>query len=251
VKEEKKIYFASDFHLGLEAVMDPMAMEKHVVKWLRSVAGTASAIYLVGDIFDFWWEYKSVVPKGFTRFLGTVSELTDNGLEIHFFTGNHDMWIGDYLLKECGMILHTKPLYAELLGKKFYIAHGEGLGTRDKAYSVLLWLFRNRILRKTYSFLHPRIGLAIAHRWTSHSRLTKDYFENFRGADKEPLIRHASHILESQEVDYFIFGHRHIRLEYDAGGTGTKIFFLGNWFNAPCYVSWDGKKAVMHDLSYQ
>ena len=251
MKDEKKIYFASDFHLGLEALMDPLARERHVVKWLSSIADTASAIYLVGDIFDFWWEYRSVVPRGFTRFLGKVSELTDSGLEIHFFTGNHDMWIGDYLSKECGMILHTGPLYTDLLGKKFYVAHGEGLGTRDRSYKLLLWLFRNRTLRKMYSFLHPRIGLAIAHRWTSHSRLTKEYSKEFRGEDNEPLVRHARSILETQKVDYFIFGHRHIATEYDLGSSYAKIFFLGNWFNAPCYVSWDGQQATMHTFSFR
>lgn len=247
---QKKIYFASDFHLGLEAVMDPKAREMHVVKWLKSIADSASAIYLVGDIFDFWWEYKSVVPKGFTRFLGTVSGLTDNGIDIHFFTGNHDMWIGDYLSKECGMILHTSTLYTELLGKKFYITHGEGLGTTDTSYKILLWIFRNKLLRKMYSFLHPRIGLAIANKWTSHSRLTKNYAEKFKGEEKESLVRHARDILQSKEVDYFIFGHRHISFEYDLGSGGPKIFFLGNWFNAPCYVSWDGKEAILNNFSY-
>jgi len=250
VTAENKIYFASDFHLGLEADTDPLAREKHVVAWLRSVAPNAAAIYLVGDIFDFWWEYKSVVPRGFTRFLGTISELTDRGLEIHFFTGNHDMWISDYLSKECGMILHTEPLYTELLGKKFYIAHGEGLGTRDTSYKLLLWIFRNRMLRKMYSFLHPRIGLAIAHKWTRQSRLAKHYASDFKEAENESLVRHAKKILESEEVDYFVFGHRHIALEYELDRTGSRIFFMGNWFNAPCYVSWDGKKALLHEFNY-
>ncbi len=247
----KKIYFASDFHLGLEVDTEPLAREKHVVRWLRSVAGEASAIYLVGDIFDFWWEYKSVVPRGFTRFLGTISELTDAGIEIHFFTGNHDMWISDYLSKECGMILHTKPLLTELSGKMFYIAHGEGLGTRDVSYKVLLWVFRNRILRKLYSFLHPRIGIAIAHRWTKNSRLAKHYYCEFKNPENESLVRHAKHITQSEEVDYFIFGHRHIALDYELDSAGARIFFLGNWFNAPSYVSWDGNKAVLHKFNYQ
>jgi len=246
----KKIYFASDFHLGLEVDSDPLKREKHVVRWLRSVAGEASAIYLVGDIFDFWWEYKSVVPRGFTRFLGTVSELTDAGIEVHFFTGNHDMWISDYLSKECGMTLHTKPLLTELSGKKFYIAHGEGLGTRDVSYKVLLWLFRNRLLRKLYSFLHPRIGLAIAHRWTKNSRLAKHYYSELKNPENESLIRHAKHIAQSEEVNYFIFGHRHIALDYELDSAGSRIFFLGNWFNAPSYVSWDGNRAVLHEFNY-
>lgn len=247
----KKIYFASDFHLGLEVDTDPLLREKHVVKWLRSVAGDAAAIYLVGDIFDFWWEYKSVVPRGFTRFLGTISELTDSGLEIHFFTGNHDMWISDYLSRECGMVLHTEALYAELLGKKFYIAHGEGLGTRDTSYKILLWIFRNRLLRKLYSSIHPRIGLAIAHRWTKESRLAKHYASEFINPDNESLVRHAKKVLESKEVDYFVFGHRHIALDYEMATRGPRIFFLGNWFSAPAYMSWDGDQALLHEFNYQ
>jgi len=250
VTENNKIYFASDFHLGLEAVMDPLMRERHVVNWLNSIEDSASEIYLVGDIFDFWWEYKSVVPKGFTRFLGNISRLTDRGVRIHFFTGNHDMWIGDYLSKECGMILHTEPLQTEILGKKFYIAHGEGLGPGDRSYKLLLWAFRNGVLRKMYSFLHPRIGLAIAHRWTKHSRLTRNYSNGFKGPDKESLVMHAEHIMQTQEVDFFIFGHRHIAYEYELGERGSRIFFLGNWFNAPYYVSWDGDKAELKEFSY-
>ncbi|MBS0011526.1 MAG: UDP-2,3-diacylglucosamine diphosphatase [Bacteroidales bacterium] len=246
---DKKIYFASDFHLGLEVGMKPLDREKHIVKWMKSVAGSASAIYLVGDIFDFWWEYKSVVPKGFTRFLGTISELTDSGIEIHFFTGNHDMWISDYLSKECGMTLHTEPLHTELMGKKFYIAHGEGLGSGDRSYKILLWLFRNRMLRKMYSFLHPRIGLAIAHRWTKKSRLAKHHTAELKDPDNESLIKHARQLIRSNKVDYFIFGHRHIALEYKLA-TDSTIFFLGNWFDAPAYVSWDGREAVLHMFNY-
>mgnify|MGYP006283283525 FL=1 len=247
---EKKIYFASDFHLGLNVDKDPLIREKHVVGWLRSVAAEARAIYLVGDIFDFWWEYKSVVPKGFTRFLGTVAELTDAGIEVHFFTGNHDMWIANYLSEECGMILHTGPLQTTLLGKNFYIAHGEGLGSTDRSYKFLLWIFRNRVLRKMYSFLHPRIGMAIAHKWTRHSRLAKHYSSELKEPENECLIRHAKDVSQSAEIDYFIFGHRHLALEYKLDPTGTSIFFLGNWFNAPAYVSWDGKNAVLHEFNY-
>lgn len=246
--EKKKIYFASDFHLGLKVDTDPLEREKHVVRWLRSIAGDASAIYLVGDIFDFWWEYKSVVPRGFTRFLGTISELTDRGLEIHFFTGNHDMWISDYLSEECGMILHTEPFYTELKGRTFLIAHGEGLGTTDRSYKLLLWIFRNRTLRKLYSSLHPRIGLAIAHKWTRHSRLAKHYYCPLKEPENESLIRYAKHVLQSRDVDFFIFGHRHIALEYEMEPSGSRIFFLGNWFNAPSYVSWDGDKAELHEF---
>ena len=136
--QNNKIYFSSDFHLGLKAVTEPLDREKRVVNWLKEISADAKEIYLLGDIFDFWWEYKKVVPKGFTRFLGTIAELTDNGTIIHFFTGNHDMWIGDYLQKECGMITHTDPYILETGGKRFFLAHGHGLGTNDNGYKLLL-----------------------------------------------------------------------------------------------------------------
>lgn len=230
--------------------MPPLVREKHVVKWLEEVSEEASAIYLVGDIFDFWWEYRSVVPKGFTRFLGTISGLTDKGIEVHFFTGNHDMWIGNYLSEECGMILHTGSLTTDLLGKTFYITHGEGLGTKDIFYKFLLRIFKNKVLRKLYSFVHPRLGLAIGHSWSRHSRLAKHYSSEFTGPEKEDLIRHALEVLRSEKIDYFIFGHRHIALEYSPENHESRIFFLGEWFSAPFYVSWDGREALLKEFSY-
>ena len=161
MKETGKIFFASDFHLGLKAGKDPAEREKLVVRWLTTVAPEAREIYLVGDIFDFWWEYKLVVPRGFTRFLGTVSSITDSGIPVHFFTGNHDMWVRDYLSTECGMLVHTSPFTGIIDGKKFHIAHGEGLGSKSTGYRILLWIFRNKPLRVLYSILHPRIGIGI------------------------------------------------------------------------------------------
>jgi UDP-2,3-diacylglucosamine hydrolase len=249
MKAGDKIFFASDFHLGLDAGMNPLKREKHVVRWLRSIADEAKAIYLVGDVFDFWWEYKSVVPRGFTRFLGTVSELSDRGIEIHFFTGNHDMWVRDYLQKECGMKVHTRPLKAEILGKIFYIAHGEGLGSREPGYRFLLWIFRNRFLRVLYSALHPRTGLAIAHGWSKHSRLAKNYMEEAEDLESEALVIHARNILKTDRIDFFIFGHRHIKLDYRV--ENSRIFILGNWFNAPCFLEWNGEKAELRDFIYR
>jgi UDP-2,3-diacylglucosamine hydrolase len=246
----KNIYFASDFHLGLKAGTDPLIREKHVVEWLSSVEKKAASIFLVGDVFDFWWEYRKVVPRGFTRFLGKISELTDSGIEIHFFTGNHDMWAGDYLNDECGMIIHTGDFILEHEGKKFYIAHGEGLGVNDTGYSILLWIFRNRLLQKLYSSLHPSIGIGIGHRWSSHSRLAKSYYSEFKGADNEPLIRYAAAILEKEDIDYFIFGHRHIALDHKMGEK-SRLFILGNWFNSPVYVEWNGVNIRMIDFPYR
>ena len=166
MKETGKIYFTSDFHLGLPTGSPPLEREKKVVGWLKSVIHDAKEIYLLGDIFDFWWEYKLVVPRGFTRFLGTVSEITDSGIPVHFFTGNHDMWVGDYFSDECGMIIHKAPITTLFNGKKFHLAHGEGLGTRSTGYKILLSIFRNKPLQTMYSALHPSIGVGIGHGWS-------------------------------------------------------------------------------------
>jgi UDP-2,3-diacylglucosamine hydrolase len=236
---EKKIYFASDFHLGLQTGIPPVEREKKVVRWLNSVAPYASEIYLLGDIFDFWWEYKLVVPRGFTRFLGTVAEITDSGVPVHFFTGNHDMWIGNYLTEECGIIAHTSPITTNFGGKKFHLAHGEGLGTKDWAYKILLSIFRNKPLRRMYSALHPSIGVGFGLNWSLHSRLGKGVEPEFFGESKEDLIRYAKSVLSREDIDYFIFGHRHLAMSYKLD-QGSEIVFLGDWIRGGSYAEWDG-----------
>ena len=243
--ETGKIYFASDFHLGLPAGSLPVEREKKVVKWLNSVAGDAKEIYLLGDIFDFWWEYKLVIPRGFTRFLGTVSEITDSGIPVHFFTGNHDMWVGNYFSDECGMTIHTSPVTKQFDGKRFHLAHGEGLGTKSTGYKILLSIFRNRPLQVMYSALHPSIGVGIGHRWSLNSRLGKGITKEFLGEEDEDLIRYARSVLENEKIDYFIFGHRHLAMKYNLMPE-TEIVFLGDWIKNGSYAEWDGK-----DLSFK
>jgi UDP-2,3-diacylglucosamine hydrolase len=243
-----KIYFASDFHLGLAAGSPPLEREKKVVNWLNSVSGDAKEIYLIGDIFDFWWEYRLVVPRGFTRFLGTISELTDSGITIHFFTGNHDMWVGDYLSDECGMTVHTSPFTTDFNGKKFHLAHGEGLGTLSTGYKILLSIFRNKPLQMMYSALHPSIGVGIGHRWSLSSRLGKGITKEFLGEEKEDLIRYARSVLEKDNIDYFIFGHRHLAMDYKLQ-TGAEIIFLGDWIKNGSYAEWDGNMLTFKTLT--
>lgn len=242
-----KIFFASDFHLGLSAGTPPLEREKKVVNWLNTIAPDAKEIYLLGDIFDFWWEYKLVVPRGFTRFLGTVSSLTDSGIPIHFFTGNHDMWVGDYLSGECGLIIHTTPITTVLNGKKFYLAHGEGLGTKDMGYKILLSIFRNKPLRILYSALHPSIGVGIGLKWSINSRLGKGITTEFRGEDNEDLIRYSRYILKHEKIDYFIFGHRHLSMSYKLG-EGAEIIFLGDWIENGNFAEWDGNVLTYNTL---
>jgi UDP-2,3-diacylglucosamine hydrolase len=245
--ERGKIYFASDFHLGLPAGSPPLEREKKVVAWLNSISNDAKEIYLLGDIFDFWWEYKLAVPRGFTRFLGTAAALNDSGITIHFFTGNHDMWVGDYLTKECGFIIHTEPYTTTFNGKKFHLAHGEGLGTKDIGYKILLSIFRNKPLRAMYSALHPSIGLGIGHRWSLNSRLGKGTSRAFLGEDGEDLIRYAKTILGNDKIDYFIFGHRHLPMTYKLK-EGVEIVFLGDWLKNGNFAAWDGSNLTFNKL---
>ena len=248
MSETRKIYFASDFHLGLSAGSLPLDREKKVVRWLNSVVNDAKEIYLLGDIFDFWWEYKLVVPRGFTRFLGTVAEITDSGIPVHFFTGNHDMWVGDYLSTECGVIIHTSPVTTIFDNKKFHLAHGEGLGTRDFGYKILLSIFRNKPLRAMYSALHPSFGMGIGHRWSLNSRLGKGLTMDFLGEEKEDLIRYARTILENEKIDYFIFGHRHLAMVYKMEPQ-IEIVFLGDWIKNGSYAEWNGTALTFNTLS--
>ncbi len=239
MEDSRIIYFASDFHLGLPAGSPPVEREKKVVAWLNTAAKDAKEIYLLGDIFDFWWEYKLVVPRGFTRFLGKVASITDSGIPVHFFTGNHDMWVSDYLTSECGMTIHTKPVTVDFNGKKFHLAHGEGLGTQDAGYKILLSIFRNKGLRVMYSALHPSIGVGIGHRWSLNSRLIKGIKMDFLGEEKEDLIRYAKTVLKNDKIDYFIFGHRHLAMTYKLH-EGTEIVFLGDWIKHGSFAEWDG-----------
>lgn len=241
-----KIYFASDFHLGLPAGSDPREREKRIIRWLNSISPEAKEIFLLGDVFDFWWEYKLVVPKGFTRFLGTIASITDSGIPVHFFSGNHDMWIGKYLIDECGITIHSEPFITTFNSKKFYLAHGEGLGTKSFGYKIILSIFRNRPLQILYSALHPSIGVGIGHRWSLNSRLGKGLSLEFLGEEKEDLFRHSRKILEKEQIDYFIYGHRHLPMTITLEN-GSAITILGDWIKKGSYALWDGKDLILKE----
>jgi UDP-2,3-diacylglucosamine hydrolase len=244
LNDNGKIYFASDFHLGLTVGSVPVEREKKIVRWLNEIAHDAGEIYLLGDIFDFWWEYKHVVPRGFTRFLGTIASITDSGIPVHFFTGNHDMWVSDYLSAECGMTIHTGPLTTSFNGKTFHLAHGEGLGSDDTGYKILLSIFRNKPMRRLYSALHPSIGVSIGHRWSLNSRLGKGIKLDFLGEEKEALIKYSKSILKNNNVDYFIYGHRHLAMTYKLQ-QGQEIIFLGDWVKNCSFAKWNGKELTL------
>lgn len=234
-------YFASDFHLGLNIDSSPLEREKRVVAWLEEIALDAKEIYLLGDIFDFWWEYRNVVPKGFTRFLGTVARITDSGIPIHFFTGNHDMWIGDYLSKECGMTIHTKPLITNIDGKRFFIAHGDGLGNTSLGFKLLLKCFHSKLLCSLYSTIHPVIGVGIGHLWSKSSRLGKGISTEYKGDDKEEFVNFANSYLTDSHIDYFILGHRHIAITRPIKHS-SKLIILGDWVQNSNWAVWNGKE---------
>lgn len=235
-------YFASDFHLGLAGGTDPLERERRVISWLDRVSADAASIWLLGDVFDFWWEYRNVVPKGYTRFLGRLAALTDRGIEVHIFTGNHDMWMKGYLARECGVKIHYEPLVTEIGGELFYLAHGEGLGTRSLGSRLLFSLFRSKIARILFSAIHPRWGVAIGHAWSKHSRLAKHVSLPFLGPDREDLIRHTRRVAtEGCKAKYFIYGHRHLPMTFDE--EGRRMIILGDWLSCrESHAVYDGNE---------
>ena len=260
--EKNKVYFLSDVHLGSDSharkveekgsltlpnskseksnYQPKHEVERKLCRWFDSVKSDAQTIYLLGDIFDFWFEYKTVVPRGFTRVLGKISELTDSGIEVHFFIGNHDIWVSDYLQKECGMIVHLNPLVKDIYGKKFFLAHGDGLGDDSKSFKIIRSIFHNKFLRKAFANIHPRWALGLGHKWSNHSRATGEMV-GYLGEDKEHLVLFAKEQLKtSPNVNFFIFGHRHIMLDLMLSAS-ARIVILGDWINYFSYAVFDGE----------
>ena len=244
MKETHKIYFASDTHFGMHPADESVEREKIFVRWLEEVRRDATEIYLLGDIFDYWFEYKKVVPRGFTRFLGKVAEITDQGIPVHFFTGNHDVWIFDYLPEEIGVEVHTGPITRTYNNKKFFIAHGDGLWKGEKNYRLLKGIFTSRTLQWMYARLHPNFATALAHYWSKKSRYAKGVSVEFLGEDREALILFTREKLKEEYFDYFIYGHRHLPLEFDLAG-GSKLFYLGDWIVNFTYAVFDGEKVEL------
>jgi UDP-2,3-diacylglucosamine hydrolase len=243
------IYFISDAHLGSLAIEHRRMQERRLVRFLDEIKKDAEAIYMLGDMFDFWYEYKRVVPKGFTRFLGKVSELTDMGIEVHYFIGNHDIWAFSYLAEECGVILHPGPATVELHGKTFYLAHGDGLGAKDKKFLVIRSIFHSKVCQRLFSWLHPDLGVKFGLAWAKHSRMKrKDGKEvPYQGENHEPLIRYSKQYLkEHHDIDYFIFGHRHIEIDMMITKQ-TRVMVLGEWISLFTYAAFDGENMYMEN----
>lgn len=231
----KKIYFASDFHLGVPSAEASRKREKLIVQWLDEISSDAKAIYLVGDLFDFWFEYGKAVPKGFVRFQGKIAELTDQGIDIHFFTGNHDMWMFNYFQKELGVKLHKAPLTIEEDGKKIYIGHGDGLGPGDKGYKFIKKVFANRFFQWCFARLHPNFGIGLANYFSKSSRAaTGDTDEKFLGEENEWLAIYSKEYLKTEHIDYFVFGHRHLPIILKVA-EDSMYYNLGEWLNYNTY----------------
>jgi UDP-2,3-diacylglucosamine hydrolase len=235
----KKIYFLSDFHLGAPDYASSLTREKRVVQFLDEIKKDAAVIFILGDLFDFWFEYKKVVPKGFVRILGKLAELTDNGIMIHFFVGNHDMWMNGYFEKELNITVYEDPQEFEFNGKKFLIGHGDGLGPGDHRYKFMKKVFRNQFSQKLFGMLHPSTGISIADFFSRKSRAAagkKD--EQFLGEEKEWLIVFAKQTLKKQHIDFFVFGHRHLPIVHKIKEDSIYIN-LGDWIKYNSYAIFD------------
>jgi len=228
-----KIYFASDFHLGTPNMVESHKREKQIVQWLTEIEKDAKAIYLVGDIFDFWFEYNKVVPKGFVRLLGKIANLTDNGTPVHLFAGNHDLWMRDYLETEIGVSIHHGNIIIQEENKKILIGHGDGLGDGDYFYKILKIIFTSKICQWIFARFHPNFSYTLAHKWSKISRKSgeKTMCSN---KDKEILFGYCQKQQKINPVDYYVFGHRHIPLEIEINNKATYIN-LGEWISQKTY----------------
>lgn len=236
----KKIFFASDFHLGAPNYDDSLVREKKIIRWLDSIKDEAAEIYLLGDVFDFWFEYKRAIPKGFVRIQGKIAELTDSGIKVHWFIGNHDMWIFDYIPKELGVELHTTEIEREYFGKKFFIGHGDGLGPGDRSYKFIKGVFRSKISQWLFARFHPNFGIGLANFMSRKSRAATGTSDaTFYGEEKEMLIQFCKTKLAEKHRDYFVFGHRHLPIEFDLPNS-SKYVNLGDWISYFTYGVFDG-----------
>jgi UDP-2,3-diacylglucosamine hydrolase len=237
----KKIYFLSDFHLGAPNELESRKREDRLVRFLNYAKQDAAAFFIVGDIFDFWFEYKTVVPKGFVRILGCLAQISDAGIPIHIFTGNHDLWMNDYLTKELNAKVYFEPHPFKLGNKQFYIGHGDGVGPGDYGYKRLKKIFTNPFCQWLFRWMHPDAGIRLANYFSAKSRAkTGTSDEVFLGEDKEWLIIYTKEKAKEMDVDYFVFGHRHFAIDFTINERSHYIN-LGDWIRLNTYGVFDGE----------
>jgi UDP-2,3-diacylglucosamine hydrolase len=245
----QKIYFLSDFHLGAPNHASSLVREKKLVQFLEEIRKDAREIFIVGDLFDFWYEYRTVVPKGYTRILGKLAELTDTGIPIHFFVGNHDMWMKGYFEAELNIPVYFEPRTFERNGRKLYIGHGDGLGPGDHRYKFLKKIFRSPVCQWLFGILPPVAGVGLANFFSRRSRAATGQVESqFLGEQNEWLITYCKEVLEKEYFDYFIFGHRHLPIDFRFPG-GSRYINLGDWIHYNSYAVMEGTemKLTTHD----
>lgn len=240
----KKIYFASDFHLGVPDHGESIKREKHIVKWLEHIKHDASAIFLVGDLFDFWFEYAKAVPKGFVRFQGKIAELADSGIDIHFFTGNHDLWMNDYFRLELGVSVHKNPMYLEINNKRILVGHGDGLGKGDSLFKVIKKVFKSKLANWLFARLHPNFGIALAETLSGISRKKSQPTDKVFLGENERLFEYCRSVEAKYHHDFYVFGHRHLTLEMKV--SESSIYYnLGEWFSEGHYLEFDEQHASL------
>ena len=245
IQAGKKIYFLSDFHLGAPDAVVSLQREKRIVQFLDHVKTDAATIFIVGDLFDFWYEYRKVIAKGYVRILGKLAEITDSGIPIHFFVGNHDMWMRGYFEEEMNIPVYHEPKIFEWNGKKFLIGHGDGLGPGDYGYKFLKKFFRNPFSQWLFGIMPPAAGVGLANYLSRKSRaVTGQIEEEFLGEDKEWLIAYCKEVLEKDYFDYLIFGHRHLPIDFKLAG-GSRYINLGDWIRYCSYAHFDGDQLVL------
>jgi UDP-2,3-diacylglucosamine hydrolase len=243
-----RIYFASDFHLGAYPLEDSIAREKRIVAWLTTIEADCTELFLMGDLFDFWFEFKTVIPKGYVRFLGKIAEFVDKGIPVTLFKGNHDMWMFGYLENEIGVKVVSDDLQIERHSKTFFLHHGDGLGPGDYSYKRLKKIFRSPISQWLFARLHPNFSFRLAQGWSKKSRLSNGPTESFLGIKKEWLYQYASELSESQPKDFYIFGHRHLPMNL-ALPNGGRYINLGEWMHYDSYAVFDGEELLLKQAS--
>lgn len=248
MSDRKNIYFASDFHLGSPDYQLSRQRENQIVAWLDQIEGNASEIYLMGDLFDFWFEYKTVVPKGYIRLLGKLARLSDAGIRLTIFKGNHDLWMKDYFVRELNAEVVSQPIVKTFENKTFYLAHGDGLGPGDYGYKFINRIFKAKVNQFLFSWLHPDMGSKIARYFSDSSRIYQQKTPLIFNGDKERLVIHARNILKERHIDYFIFGHRHIPVDYLLNDH-SRLINLGDMFNHFSYAFFDGDDVKLLNIS--
>lgn len=245
-----KLYFASDFHLGAGSYLTSREREDRLVRWLDNIKADAAEVFLMGDVFDFWFEYKTVVPKGYIRFLGKLAELADSGIKLYLFKGNHDMWMFDYFERELGATIISNELEIERSGKKFYLHHGDGLGPGDSHYKILKKIFRSSLCQWLFARIHPNMGVGIANYWSQHSRIAALKNEVRKNLEQEWLVVYCRELLKTHFYDYLVFGHRHLPLDIPLN-EGSRYINLGEWVYSYSYAVFDGEELTLHHFEKQ